>query len=302
MERRKAVRLISVATASFGFGFNFTDNQKIMTRPIHSSSEQLPVVGLGTWQTFDVSDNSNERNQLVQVLKELTKYGGSVVDSSPMYGRSEKVVGELSKKIGMVNQLFMATKVWTSGKGSGINQMNRSMQLMGKQPIDLMQIHNLLDWETHIKTLKDWKAKGKIRYIGITHYVSSAFRNMENIMRNEPIDFIQLNYSIDSREAENRILPMAKDLGISVLINRPYGGGSLFRKIKGKELPPWAGEIQIESWGQFFLKYLLANESVTCIIPGTSKPHHMIDNMKAGLGRLPTANERIKMLDYLSKL
>ncbi len=302
MKRRKAVKLISAATASMGFGFNFVDDQKIMKRPIHSSSEQLPVIGLGTWQTFDVSVGSGERDQLKQVLKELKKYGGSVVDSSPMYGRSENVVGNLSTELGIVDQLFMATKVWINGKESGINQMNRSMKLMGKRPIDLMQIHNLLDWETHIKTLKDWKAKGKIRYIGITHYVNSVYRNMEHIMRNEPLDFIQLNYSIDSREAEKRILPLAKDLGISVLINRPYGGGSLFRKVKGKELPGWAGEIQIESWGQFFLKYLLSNESVTCVIPGTSKPHHMIDNLKAGLGRLPTELEKTKMLNYLNKL
>ncbi|QSE97328.1 aldo/keto reductase [Fulvivirga lutea] len=304
MDRRNAVKLISAAGAGLSLGFKSfdLDTSNIRARAIGTTNEMLPVVGLGTWQTFDVGSNSTERDALTQVLRELRNYGGSVVDSSPMYGRSEEVVGELSAKLGITNELFMATKVWTSGKQSGINQMNQSMQLMKKPKMDLMQIHNLLDWQTHIKTLKDWKEQGRIRYIGITHYVSSAFSKMESIMKSEPIDFIQLNYSIDSREAENSILPLAKERGISVLINRPYGGGSLFHKVKGKQVPDWAQEFDCDSWGQFFLKYLLSNEAVTCAIPGTSKPHHMVDNLKAGLGRLPSAKMRGRMIELVGSL
>ncbi|MEQ8926716.1 MAG: aldo/keto reductase [Fulvivirga sp.] len=304
MDRRNAVKLLSAAGAGLSLGFNSMglDATKIRTRVIGNTNEMLPVVGLGTWQTFDIGSNSSEREALSNVLRELRSYGGSVVDSSPMYGRSEEVVGDLSSKLGIVNDLFMATKVWTSGKQAGINQMNQSIQLMKKARMDLMQIHNLLDWQTHIKTLKDWKEQGRIRHIGITHYVSGAFGRMESIMKSEPIDFIQLNYSIDSREAENTILPLAKDLGIAVLINRPYGGGYLFKKVKGKQLPEWAKEFDCASWGQFFLKYLLSNEAVTCVIPGTSKPHHMVDNLKAGIGTLPSPKMKGKMVELVKSL
>lgn len=274
----------------------------VFKRAIPKTSEKIPAIGLGTWQTFDVGNSLPARNQLKEVLKTLISYGGSVVDSSPMYGSSERVVGELVTDLGIKSKLFGATKVWTSGKQSGINQMNRSMDLMKIKPMDLMQVHNLQDWKTHLNTLRNWKDQGKVRYIGITHYMESAYPRMEKIMKEQPLDFIQLNYSIKSRQAENSILPLAADLGIAVLVNRPYEGGSLFRKMKGTAIPQWASEMGIESWGQFFIKYILGNEAITCVIPGTSKPHHMKDNLQAGLGRLPSENERKKMVELVNQV
>lgn len=303
MKRRTILKQLAGLGAlglSFDHHLNFKDT--IKTRKIPSTNESLPVVGLGTWRTFDVGSSTAQREPLSNVLKALTNQGGSVVDSSPMYGRSEAVVGDLASKLGIVSKLFMATKVWTSGKQTGIDQMERSMRRMKKTQMDLMQIHNLVDWRTHIQTLTDWKEKGKIRYMGITHYVESAYDDMERIMKNYPIDFIQLNYSIISRTAERSILPLARDRGIAVLINRPYEGGSLFRKTKGKTLPQWAAAFDCKSWGQFFLKYILSNQAVTCAIPGTSKPHHMADNLGAGMGALPDETVREKMVGFIESL
>ena len=273
----------------------------IKTRSIPSSGESIPVVGVGTWRTFDVGSSDQARAPLKEVLERLLAYGGSVIDSSPMYGRSEEVVGDLAVQLDRVEKLFMATKVWTSGRQAGIDQMNRSMDRMQKSPIDLMQIHNLVDWKTHIKTLQSWKEPGKIRYLGITHYIESAYDEMMYIMNNYPLDFIQLNYSVTSRTAENKILPLAKEKGIAVIINRPYEGGSLFRKVKGRTLPSWATEFDCNSWGQFFLKYILSHEAVTCVIPGTNNPIHMVDNLGAGLGRLPSDGERQRMIRFLKQ-
>lgn len=303
MKRRTILKQLARLGAlglSFDHHLNFKDT--IKTRKIPSTNESLPVVGLGTWRTFNVGNSTAEREPLLNVLKALTDQGGSVVDSSPMYGRSEAVVGDLASQLGIVSKLFMATKVWTSGKQAGIDQMESSMRRMKKTQMDLMQIHNLVDWRTHIQTLTDWKEKGKIRYMGITHYVESAYDDMERIMKNYPIDFIQLNYSIISRTAERSILPLAKDRGIAVLINRPYEGGSLFRKTKGKTIPPWATTFDCKSWGQFFLKYILSNQAVTCAIPGTSKPHHMADNLGAGMGALPNETVREKMVGFIESL
>lgn len=272
---------------------------ELIKRPIPSSGEQLPIVGLGTWQTFDVGSSQSDREPLREVLQSLVDQGGMVVDSSPMYGRSEQVVGDLATDLGINSQLFMATKVWTTGRQSGINQMNRSMDRMQKRSMDLMQVHNLQDWKTHLKTLQQWKEAGKVRYMGITHYLESAYGRMENIMKDYPLDFVQLNYSIASRQAENRLLPLAKDKGIAVLTNRPYEGGSLFRQTQGKELPAFSKDLGIQSWGQFFLKYILSHEAVTCAIPGTSKVKHLLDNLGAAKGALPDAAQRLKMINWL---
>jgi len=215
--------------------------------------------------------SEEERAPLKKVLQALIDHGGSVIDSSPMYGRSEQVVGDLTQSMGIKGQIFEATKVWTSGKDQGIFEMERSMQRMGANPMDLMQIHNLLDWKVHLRTLKQWKEEGKIRFIGITHYHSGGYAEMEHIMKTEELDFIQINYNLAVQDAAKRILPLAKDKGIAVLINRPYEGGVLFKKSKGKDLPAWANEIEVTSWGQFFLKFILAHPAVTCIIPGTSR-------------------------------
>ncbi|MEX0274337.1 MAG: aldo/keto reductase [Flavobacteriaceae bacterium] len=271
-------------------------------RKIHSSGELLPVVGLGTWQSFDVGQSSGARDPLKEVLREMTRKGGKLIDSSPMYGSSEKVVGDLTAELGLQDQFFYATKVWISGLSEGIRQMEASMKKMKRQQLDLMQIHNLVDWRTHAKTLRSWKEKGKIRYWGITHYTNGSHERLAQIIENEKPDFVQFNYSINERNAEKRLLNTAKENGTAVIINRPYDGGSLFRKVRGKELPGWCKEQEIHSWGQFFLKYILAHDAVNCVIPGTSKPHHLVDNMGAGYGPLPSESTRKKMIQHLNQL
>lgn len=287
----------SLSLPSFSVGAS-----QIMKRAIPSSGEKVGVVGLGTWQTFDVGSSSEQREPLREVLRVLVEHGGGVVDSSPMYGSSERVVGDLVGDTGLQDSIFHATKVWTTGKGQGITQMESSMRKMRAEPMDLMQIHNLQDWRTHLKTLYDWKERGLIRYIGITHYVNSAHRRLESIIKSEDIDFVQMNYSIVDRNAEASLLPAARENGVAVLVNRPYAGGSLFRKTRGKEVPEWASEFDCKSWGQFFLKYLLSNQAVTCVIPGTSKSKHMLDNVGAGKGKMPTQAQRDRMVSYLRSL
>ncbi|XOV94248.1 MAG: aldo/keto reductase [Bacteroidota bacterium] len=278
----------------------FQLQETVMKRKIPSSGELLPVVGVGTWQTFDVGSGTTEREPLKEVLKILLGKGGTVVDSSPMYGRSEGVVGDLSTELEVNDQLFMATKVWTSGEAAGISQMNRSFALMKRKTIDLMQIHNLIDWQTHLNTLRSWKEDGKIRYLGITHYTSYAYDEIESILKSEKLDFLQINYSIVSRKVEERIIPLAQEKGVAVIINQPYESGSLFRNVKGKELPTYAKEFDCNSWGHFFLKWILSNPAVTCVIPGTDNPKHMIDNMGAGIGRLPDQELRNRMIKEIS--
>jgi diketogulonate reductase-like aldo/keto reductase len=300
--RRTASKLLALGTTSLlANPLSLFQSQKSMnTRPIPSSGEQIPIVGLGTWQSFDVGNSAEEREPLKEVLRILTDHGGSLIDSSPMYGRSEKVVGDLTTELKLKGKIFEATKVWTSGPDAGIQQMHTSMKLMQANPMDLMQIHNLVDWRTHLKTLRKWKAEGKIRYIGITHYHKGGYAEVEQIMRNESLDFIQINYNLAVRDAAERILPLAKDKGVAVLINRPYEGGSLFRATKNKSLPTWAQEFGAESWGQFFLKFILAHPAVTCVIPGTSKARHMRDNVQAGFGGLPTEEHLKRMIRFIS--
>jgi diketogulonate reductase-like aldo/keto reductase len=268
----------------------------VQTRIIPSTGEPLPVIGLGTWQTFDrpLSDATAARD-LVETLKALRAGGGSVIDSSPMYGQSERVVGELAQRAGVAEDLFVATKVWTTGERSGVDQMNESMSLLRRRTIDLMQIHNLVDWRTHLRTLRRWKEERRVRYIGITHYAASAIPELESILRGEKIDFLQFAYSPHERSAERSLFPLAADRGVAVLVNRPFEEGSALRRVLAKPLPPsvaaWAG-----SWPQAFLKFILANPAVTCVIPGTGNPRHMMDNVAAGSGRLPTQAERDELV------
>ena len=302
--RRDAAKLISMGSASLVLlpsmiSFKVTD---IMKRKIPSSGELLPIVGLGTWQTFDVGNDSDKRKQLLEVLRKMEELGGAMVDSSPMYGTSEAVVGDLTSSLKIEQDFFYATKVWTQGRQQGIDQMQASFNKMKRSVMDLMQIHNLVDWQTQSKTLRDWKEEGKIRYWGFTHYTNASHETLATLIKNEKPDFVQFNYSINERHAEKRLLNIAFDNGVGVIINRPYDGGNLFRKTKGKTLPDWCAEMDINSWGQFFLKYILAHKAVNCVIPGTSKPHHVVDNMKAGYGRLPDEKQRDKMLEYLRAL
>ena len=268
---------------------------RIMTKQIPSTREPLPVIGVGTWQTFDVGADNAARARLRDVLKLLK---GNVVDSSPMYGSSESVAGDLIAELGARDRLFMATKVWTSGRAEGIAQMETSFKRLRVERMDLMQIHNLVDVETHTKTLLEMKSKKKIRYLGITHYTSSAYAEVERWLKTRQYDFLQINYSLGEREAENRLLPLAKDLNVAVIANRPFAEGSLFRTTKNKSLPPWAAELGIASWAQYFLKWIVSHPAVTCAIPGTGNPKHMQDNLRAGVGKLPNAEQRRKMAEY----
>ena len=269
----------------------------MLTRPIPSTNEALPVIGLGTWQAFDIGTERAALDQRKEVLGVLFEAGGKVIDSSPMYGRAEAVVGTLLSEMRARDKAFLATKVWTSGEAAGIRQMRNSAAKMGSR-IDLMQIHNLVDWRTHLATLRGWKEKKQVRYIGITHYTVPALDELAAIIGAERIDFVQFAYSINVRAAESRLLPLCAERGVAVLVNQPFDSGDLFRKVRGKALPEWAAEIDCASWGQVFLKYLLGHPAVTCVIPGTAKPEHMRDNIAAGMGRLPDARQRKRMAQY----
>ena len=268
-------------------------------RPIPRTGEQLPAVGLGTWQTFDVGVNAPERAELTEVLKGFAAQGGRVVDSSPMYGQAERVVGDLTADLGVRGKLFFATKVWTSGREAGIRQMESSFKLMRAGTMDLMQVHNLLDVNTHARTLREWKAAGRIRYAGITHYHAGAHADLERLLRTREWDFAQFNYSLAEPEAEARLLPACAEMGVAVIVNRPFAEGALFRRVKGRDLPAWAEEIDCASWAQFFLKWIVSHPAVTCAIPGTSRVAHLQDNLKAATGRLPDAAMRKRMAEYL---
>ena len=271
-------------------------------KPIPSSGELLPVVGMGSSRTFDVFDDEETNEKLLKVLQLFFDNGGSLIDSSPMYGSSEQVIGNLLKRVQNKEALFSATKVWIDGQKEGIEQMQNSMKLWGVKKFDLMQIHNLRDWEAHLETLRQWKADGKIRYIGITTSHGRFHEELETILETEPFDFVQFSYNIANRDVEQRLLPIAKEKGIATLINRPFQRGSLFSNVRGKPLPDWSKEFDMESWGQFFLKFIISHPAVTCVIPATSKPRHMIDNMGAGFGKLPDLNTRKRMIEYVSSL
>jgi len=267
----------------------------MLTRPIPKTGEPLPVIGVGTFKGFDVGRDSAARARLTGVLQRLFDAGGSVIDSSPMYGRAEGVTGDLLAAMGAHDKAFLATKVWTSGHAAGVAEMEDSFRLFQTDRIDLMQIHNLVDWRTQLKTMRAWKEQGRFRYLGITHYTPAAHDALADILEAEEIDFVQMPYSIVDRAAERRLLPVAEARGVGVLPNRPVGGAGLLRSMRGKPLPGWAGDLGIESWAQFCLKFLLAHPAVTCIIPGTGDPAHMVDNLAAGAGPLPDAKTREAM-------
>lgn len=274
----------------------------MIRRPIPSSGELLPVIGLGTWQTFDVGRAESERAPLREVLRAFVRRGGSVVDSSPMYGAAEGAIGDLAAELGAQERLFLATKVWTRGREAGVRQMEQSFRRMRTARMDLMQVHNLLDWRTHLPALRAWKAEGRIRYLGVTHYTASAYDELERVLANEPLDFVQLNYSIVEREAERRLLPLARSRGVAVIANRPFAEAGLFRRVRGASLPSWAADIGCATWAQFFLKFIVSHPAVTCAIPATSKVEHLEDNMRAGLGPLPDAATRERMARHIAEL
>lgn len=263
-------------------------------RAIPKSGEKLPVVGLGTWQTFDVGRGAAERKPVHEVIEKFLAAGLRVIDSSPMYGRAEEVTGdELATIEGAAP--FLATKVWTSGKQAGIEQMQRSMRRLRTKRLDLMQVHNLVDVHTHLPVLREWKAAGTIRYLGVTHYQHGEFDAIEKLMKKEKLDFIQIPYSITDRLAEKRILPVAQDTQTAVLVMQPFESGDLFRKVKRKSLPALAAELDCTSWAQFFLKFIIGHPAVTCPIPATAKPAHVVDNAGAAFGRMPDSRQRDQM-------
>ena len=304
MTRRQFLEA-SAATALLGSlapAINRAAEPGVIRKTIPSSGERLAVIGLGTSRTFDIAPGDAADSPLVEVMRAFFDRGGQLIDSSPMYGNAEAVTGVLLNKVSDTRGLFTATKVWTNGKDSGIRQMQDSMRHFGVERIDLMQIHNLRDWRTHIETLAEWKADGRIRYIGITTSHGRYHDELELLLQELPLDFVQFSYNIGNRDVEQDLLPLAAERGIATLINRPYQRGSLFRVVRGKPLPDWAREIDCTSWGQFFLKFIAAHPAVTCIIPATTKVKHMIDNMGAGFGRLPDEAMRRRMIAYLESI
>lgn len=276
-------------------GTKSMDPKELIKAKIPSSGEALLRVGLGTYKTFDVAPGSSEMKGLREVLRIFLEAGGSLIDSSPMYGAAEARVGDLAKDLKVNSQLFMATKVWTTGRNEGIREMGQSLSLMGRKTMDLMQIHNIVDWRSHLPTLRQWKEEGRIRYIGISHYTPSAFAEMERIVKKEPMDFIQIPYSIAATEGAKSLIPLAADRGLAVIANEPFAKGSLFRRVKGKSPPAWAQEIGIQSWAQYFLKFIFASPEVQFAIPATNKVEHIKDNMQAAVGLLPNAEQKERM-------
>lgn len=277
------------------------DTQPMLTSVIPVSGEELPVIGLGTSRVFDVQSTPTEIARCKEIVALLTASGGSLIDTSPMYGRSEKVIGSVIAAGIDRSDLFLATKVWTHGKDSGTAQMQQSTDLMRTDIIDLMQVHNLRDTAVHMDSIRAWQEQELVRYSGLTHYTAAAHKELEREMLRHMPDFIQINYSLGERQVEERVLPLARDLGIAVLINRPFQRGRLFAAVSGKTLPGWA-QLFAASWGQFFLKFVASHPAVTCTIPATSKPHHMIDNLGAGVGDLPDTAMRQRMADFIASI
>jgi diketogulonate reductase-like aldo/keto reductase len=275
----------------------------MISRPIPSSGEAMPVIGLGTSQVFDVGSDARARQPLQAVLQAFVAAGGRIIDTSPMYGRAEAVTGDLVSEADLRPRVFLATKVWTSGRDSGIAQMRRSAELLKSPVIDLIQVHNLSDWRTQLATLRQMKEKGQIRYIGITHYTTGALPELARILQSEPgIDFVQCAYSLATRDAETRLLPVAAARKVAVICNRPFEDGDMFRRVRGRPLPEWAAEFNCASWAQLFLKYIVAEPAVTCAIPATANSQHMADDLKAGFGRLPGAKERQQIRELWDSL
>jgi aryl-alcohol dehydrogenase-like predicted oxidoreductase len=273
----------------------------MLTRPIGRSGERLPVIGMGSWQTFDVGDQAAQRAPLLDVLRELQACGATVLDSSPMYGRSERVLGDLTGQLGLRSRLWFATKLWTRGRAAGERQATQSMQALGVSRLDLLQVHNLLDWQEHLPTLHDLRTTGRLRYAGVTHYQASAHDELQRVLAAQPaFDFVQVNLSLAEPEAEQRLLPFCRERGIAVLVNRPFAAGALFERVRDRPLPGWAvAELGVRSWAQYFLKWILGNPAVTCVIAATARAGHVRDNCAAGTGPLPDAHQRARMASEL---
>ena len=302
--RRQFCRLVTASAALAAWmPRGSTGAEAVMLkRKIPSTGEELPVIGLGTSGVFDVGGSSAERAPLTQVLKLLIDNGGSLLDTSPMYNRAEAVSGDLVAAQDWRERMFIATKVWTRGRDAGLQQIETSMKLLKTPKLDLVQVHNLLDLETQLANVRALKSQGKVRYTGITHYTVASHTDLENVIQREPVDFVQLNYSIVTRQAEQRLLPLAAERKVAVLVNRPFEDGALFARVRGKPLPAWAADIDCTSWAQMFLKFIVSHPAVTCVIPATARPEHMADNLKAGFGRMPDDKMRERMAAHVAAL
>ena len=279
-----------------------SSSARMLSKQIPSSGEQLPVIGLGTLQAFDVDGTAEERAALGEVLQLLANQGGTLVDTSPRYGRAEAVVGDLCAELNLTDELFFATKVFSEGEQAGIDEMATSIERLHTPVVDLMQVHSMRDWEVHLPSIRELKEAGKVRYIGITIHRDTGHEQMMQLMREENLDFIQVNYNLVERGAAKEVLPLAQELGVAVMVNVPFAKAELFKKTSGMALPEWASEFDCDSWAQFFLKYVISHPAVTCVIPRTGNPHHMADNLKAGFGKLPDQETRLKMESFADRL
>lgn len=310
LNRREMLKLAAGASAAAALGLRpgggptpaLARLSELRTRTIPSSGEKIPAIGIGTARRYDVEGSPEEMAVLKDVLAAFAMMGGRVVDTAPSYGRAEIVVGELVDAIGNRNDLFLATKVRVEGREAGIDQMEESLRRLHTDRIDLMQVHNLVDVETQLRTLREWKAAGRIRYLGITTSFDRQYEDFERVMREQEMDFIQVNYSLGDRGAGERILPLAADRGMAVLVNLPYARGRLFQKVGDRPLPEWAAEFDCESWGQFFLKFVLSEPAVTCAIPGTATMTYLEDNLGAARGQLPDPELRGRMITFYDSL
>ena len=300
--RRAMLRALGGVAAALAMRRARSQAPALAARTIPATGEELPVIGLGTWQVFDVGSDAARRAPLRQTLEAFARGGGRVVDSSAMYGTSESVLGDLAAELGLHKRLFIATKVWTSGREEGIRQMELSFSRLRVKRIDLMQVHNLVDVGTHTRTLAEWKQKGRVRYLGITHYVASAYAEVERLLKTNQYDFLQINYSLAEPGAAQRLLPLAAERSVAVIANRPFAEGAMFRRVRGKPVPDWAKDIGIASWAQYFLKWILGHPAVTCTIPGTGRPEHMLDNLAAGVGSFPDPAMRKRMAAHFDSL
>ena len=303
-ERRDLLKLMAASPflAALAPIANAFEAQSLVMRAIPSTGEKIPAMGMGSYQTFNISDDSTEKKNLISVLEAFFRSKGTLIDSSPMYGRSESVIGALIEQIEPRPKYFSASKVWTFGKQAGLEAVKETERRMRVEKMDLMQVHNLRDWEVHLPTLQALKSENKLRYTGITTSRVSQYSDFEDVMKSQRLDFVQLNYNIKVRDAENRLLPLAMDRGQAVIVNMPFEKGRLFKLLKGKPLPEWSKEFDCTSWAQFFLKFILSHPAVTCAIPATSKVKHMLDNMQAMTGRLPDQKMRQQMIQYFDSL
>jgi diketogulonate reductase-like aldo/keto reductase len=303
LTRRQLCGLLAAGVLTGGAQHSGAAQEKPMvTRRISGRDEALPVIGMGSSNTFDVGNDPGQRAPLREVLQLFARAGGSVIDTSPMYGRSEQVLGDLIAELQLRPKFWLATKVWTRGRAAGAAQIAESMRLLRTDRLELLQIHNLLDWREHVPTLRAMQDDGKLRYTGITHYRADAHAEVERVLRAERFDFLQINYSLAERDAERSLLPYCQEHAIAVLANRPFADGALFDRVRGKDLPLWAAEVGCSSWGQFFLRYAASHPAVTCVIPATAKPRHMQDNAAAGAAPLPDADQRARMAAYFAGL